>query len=399
MIYIYNDISLLIDILMNMSKLSSETDSDSFNKNVETLSVLSTDSTKIIDKLEHDIKDESVLRRINKVRRNINLMNSIYFIRLKNVTPVDEVVQNFKKSIISWIDFYVNYLIKIAEQFHEEPKVNRIRPKVCICCIAKNENRYIREFIEYYQKLGIDHISIYDNNDPDGEVFNDVIQDYMDSGYVNIFNVRGAKRYQNRAYTEFYDKHHKEYDYIFFCDIDEFLVLHFDETIQDYLTRSIFDDAQVIHINWKVYGDGDNIKYDPRPVMKRFTNIFEPERETPNSIMMYDHVKSIVRCDVDPGAIVFRDPHTPYYPFLYVVNNEGERIPNTFNIRATYKLAQINHYYTKSLEEFLSRYKRGRADIIDDRNIDDFIQTFFMINQKTKFKEIFAESFKKKLEE
>jgi hypothetical protein len=238
MTFIYNDISILIDILRNMSKLSSETDINSFSKNISILSKMSIDSMMVIEKLEHDITDNVVLRKIDKLKRNINLMNTIYFIRLKDINPVDEILSNFKKRIIPWIDYYTNMLIEIGEQFHEEPKVNRIRPKVCICCIAKNENRYIREFIEYYKKLGIDHISIYDNNDPDGEVFNDVIQDYIDSGYVNILNVRGAKRYQNRAYTEFYDKHHHEYDYIFFCDIDEFLVLHFDETIQDYLTRS-----------------------------------------------------------------------------------------------------------------------------------------------------------------
>jgi hypothetical protein len=96
--------------------------------------------------------------------------------------------------------------------------------------------------------------------------------------------------------------------------------------------------------------------------------------------------------------MVFHNPHTPYYPFLYVVNNEGERVPNTFNNPATYKLAQLNHYYTKSLEEFLSRYKRGRADIIDNRTIDDFIKTYFGINSKTKDKENLAESFKKSLE-
>ena len=253
--FIYNDISLLIDILVNMSKLSKETDVDSLHSHIDILSKMSSESLKVVNKLEHDIKDESALRKLYKVRRNIELMNTVYFIRLKNINPIKEVTDNFKKRMIPWIDYYVNYLIQLAEQFHEEPKVNRISPKVCICCIAKNENRYIREFIEYYQKLGINHITIHDNNDPDGEVFNDVIQDYIDSGYVNIINVRGLKKYQDFAYNKFYRDHHKEYDYIFFCDVDEFLVLHFDETIQDYLTRSIFDDAQVIHINWKVYGD------------------------------------------------------------------------------------------------------------------------------------------------
>ena len=31
--------------------------------------------------------------------------------------------------------------------------------------MGKNENLYINEFINYYIKLGIDHIFIYDDND------------------------------------------------------------------------------------------------------------------------------------------------------------------------------------------------------------------------------------------
>ena len=37
--------------------------------------------------------------------------------------------------------------------------------KVCLCAIAKNENLYIREFIEHYKKIGYNNIFIYDNID------------------------------------------------------------------------------------------------------------------------------------------------------------------------------------------------------------------------------------------
>lgn len=37
--------------------------------------------------------------------------------------------------------------------------------------LGKDENRYAREFIEYYKKLEVDKIFIYDNNDISGEKF------------------------------------------------------------------------------------------------------------------------------------------------------------------------------------------------------------------------------------
>ena len=35
---------------------------------------------------------------------------------------------------------------------------NKYKIKVCICTIGKLENLYIREFVEYYNKLGVDKI-------------------------------------------------------------------------------------------------------------------------------------------------------------------------------------------------------------------------------------------------
>ena len=41
-----------------------------------------------------------------------------------------------------------------------ESKLEPIK-NVCLCLIAKDENKYIIEFIEYYKKYGIDKIYFY----------------------------------------------------------------------------------------------------------------------------------------------------------------------------------------------------------------------------------------------
>ena len=45
--------------------------------------------------------------------------------------------------------------------------------KVALCTMGKYENLYANEFVEYYIKLGIDHIFIYDDNDPNTEKISD----------------------------------------------------------------------------------------------------------------------------------------------------------------------------------------------------------------------------------
>ena len=51
--------------------------------------------------------------------------------------------------------------------------------KICTCTPVKNENRYIKEYVDYYKKYGVDKIFIYDNNEVDGERLENVISEYI----------------------------------------------------------------------------------------------------------------------------------------------------------------------------------------------------------------------------
>ena len=51
--------------------------------------------------------------------------------------------------------------------------------KICLCTVGKRENKYIREFVEYYKSYGVDKIYLYDNNEIGEEKFEEVIGDYI----------------------------------------------------------------------------------------------------------------------------------------------------------------------------------------------------------------------------
>ena len=63
----------------------------------------------------------------------------------------------------------------------------------CIANIGKYENRYAREFVEHYISLRVEKFYLMDDNIIGGEKLLDVLQDYVDKGFVEIFYERGKK--------------------------------------------------------------------------------------------------------------------------------------------------------------------------------------------------------------
>ena len=86
--------------------------------------------------------------------------------------------------------------------------------KICICTVGKNENRYIKEYIEYYKNYGVDKIFLYDNNDFDGENFNKIINEFINQNFVEIKNWRGIQSPQMMIYNDCYSKNYDKYEWL-----------------------------------------------------------------------------------------------------------------------------------------------------------------------------------------
>jgi hypothetical protein len=81
--------------------------------------------------------------------------------------------------------------------------------KICMCTPVKNENRYIKEYVEHYKKYGVDKIFIYDNNQIDGERLEEVIGEYIKKGLVEVFDYRGKKNPLFRIMNDCYQRNYQ----------------------------------------------------------------------------------------------------------------------------------------------------------------------------------------------
>ena len=232
--------------------------------------------------------------------------------------------------------------------------IKKNKTMTSICLIVKQENRYIKEFINYYRKLKINKIFIYDNNDLNGENLEDILSKYIKYNFVEIINYRGKYKPQKQAYNNCYINNNKDYNWMAFYDADEYLYINNYTNINKFLSLPQFKNCSSILINWKYYGDNDNIFYEPRPLQQRFTKPFYFNINNKRNIYFYCAGKSIVRSSLNLTWAHF--PH--YLKNKPMCRPSGEILKNYFS-PPNYSKAYIKHYATKSTEEFIERIIRG----------------------------------------
>ena len=224
---------------------------------------------------------------------------------------------------------------------------NRSKINVCICTIGKFENLYIKEYIQYYKKLGVDKIFIYDNNEIDGENFETVISDYIKINYANIINCRGYLKPQFKMMNSCYKMNYLKYDWIIINDIDEFLYLKNYSNIKTYLNEFIFNKCKIIYLNFIFYTDNNNLYYENKTVLSRFK-----ERSFYNKIYWG---KSIIRGNI-PGLNI---TSAHYITYKIPACNGFGKISKKFNIDSKYYY--FKHYSFKSTEEYCNKLNRGNV--------------------------------------
>ena len=263
---------------------------------------------------------------------------------------------------------------------------NKKNIKVALCTMGKRENLYVKEFIEYYMKLGIEHIFIYDDNDPEEEKIIEAIE----KKYLNKVTIYEAQklfiRNQSMAFSECYNNNLNNYHWFLMVDMDEFLYIVGD-TLTGYLKNTIFNKCDFINFHWVMPTDNDLIYYDSRPLLKRFGPPYLKSK----------YVKTIIRGSIPNLKYSI---HSPYIsPQKNVTcNNIGKRIyyKNFVELEGNSKIntkkAYIIHFRYKSTEEFINKYKRGYRNWFNEGtekllidNLKEYLEINKMTNEKREF--------------
>jgi len=218
--------------------------------------------------------------------------------------------------------------------------------EIYLVCIARNEDHYIEEWIQYHLKLGFEKIVIfahlwkYDNKDP----------------RIIIINCSGEVP-QELCYNYFIKNFQDKFWWVAFIDVDEFLVLNKHNCIKNLLLE--YDDLDALVINWALFGNNNHEKvYNEYSVLKRFTKRSLPIPYVINNdelIPLNVNIKTIMRY-THTGVYYVHEPQG----ILHTLKREPIRGPE--NVDVDYSVAQLNHYFIKSFDEMKIRILLPKPD-------------------------------------
>jgi len=214
-----------------------------------------------------------------------------------------------------------------------------MKEKVAICLIVKDEPEMIPEFIDYYLKLGADTIIIYDNESVEP----------VTSENPNVIVCKWPSVWpgnQMKAYYDCASRFKNEYKWIGFFDSDEYLILKKHNNIKDFLAE--YEQHLGIGINWLCFGSSDIETHVSHADYNRHCKFTDP---------INSHIKSIVKPEY-----ISRVPNDPHYILNGIVNTSGKLLHGAL-CPFINDVAYIKHCITRTMENYIKKTKKGRADI------------------------------------
>lgn len=257
---------------------------------------------------------------------------------------------------------------------------NRANPKkdsdyLSIAVIIKNEMPYLREWIEYHLIVGVDRFYIYDIESTDNPL--EVLQPYIDKGIV-IYKYFPGKAKQVSAYCDAILNYKYDTRWIAFVDIDEFIVPVQRFTLPEVLMD--FEKYPGICVSYAMYDSSGHIKKPDGLVIKNYIH-----RNIDLTYRLNKSVKSII----NPREVIVTNVHWCYYRgFKWGVNENGCQLVGNSAERQLLDILRVNHYYTRSKEEYLAKLNKGHAgtyggnipDAILDVSEERYIYPFYCVD-------------------
>jgi hypothetical protein len=229
----------------------------------------------------------------------------------------------------------------------------------------RNEGLFAVEWVSYHCAMGFDTITVFTNNCTDGsDLLLSRLQDLGFLRHVDHQPPPGTSPQLNATRLAMADPLTRSAEWLLHIDADEFVDVSIGDGRIGDLLDNVGEDADVIALLWKLFGDNDLTEWSGGSVLQQFTRSQgQPMRRAVNH-------KSIFRPERF-GRCTDHMPKDPLCAEFRVVNSAGQTLPDA-SVRhpsksrykakfhqLTFANACLNHYAVKSPDVFLMKNDRG----------------------------------------
>lgn len=285
---------------------------------------------------------------------------------------------------------YYDFLIRNNHLISK--KKESYKYKVSICAIFLNEAPYMREWIEFHRMVGVEHFYLYNNMSTDE--YKQTLAPYLKEEIITLTDW-DIPHGQISAYWDCVKRFSKETKWIGFIDLDEFVVPYRDK-IYDFL-KQYNNKCGAVLIYWKTFGSSGRKTRDVNGLVIEDFKYCWPK------------FGNTGKCFYNTGYLLSNKTKNGlgFYHICWTKNKNRDIPPiNMFGKvslpggiqRASKKIApiQVNHYLTKSYEEY--RKKMIQPDATFEKNTRTDL-TFNFFDRKAVAKDHIIDQYLPKLKQ
>jgi hypothetical protein len=219
-------------------------------------------------------------------------------------------------------------------------------PYLCLCACLGYDVPYLAEWIEFHRLVGVERFFLYNNGDREAQ--RALLAPYVDDGVVVLHDWPMFPP-QVPAFSDCVERHRQDARWIAFVDTDEFLFSPAGTSLPEILAE--YEQWPAVGVNSDIFGpSGHRTKPDGLVIESYLRPLTAIHR----------HIKSIV----DPTrAIEARSGH--HFKYLddhLAVDENHHPILGATTMFNSFSRLRVNHYYTRSEQEFLEKLSRLRPD-------------------------------------
>ena len=256
---------------------------------------------------------------------------------------------------------------QVRKAYKAKTESAKFKYDLSVCLITRNDNASLREWLEFHMAQGAEHFYIYDHaSDTPVETFIASLPPEISSG-VEVIDFSGSHGFaQHDAYNDCLRRAAGVSRWVAFLDADEMIHTADFTDLKEFLKG--YEDYAGVFVGWVQYGACGRIERGEGSVRERFPT------PLPDELCNQKGVGKVV---VQPLYMAQMLTHNGYpVEGFKIVDSDFRETPRAaaWADGLTTDKILIDHYYTKSYEEWKEKMSRGTCDPYYSRKYEEFFE-------------------------